>query len=165
MSIDPQRLFFSTVGQGISAWAMMETVLVVLTALLLDTEASKAGIVFYSINFYAWLGIIDDLFKLDKSLEKHEAEWRKISKKLRELNDIRVRLAHHTSWHRESNERWPSLRPAVLDLRTKSQKHQPLDMKEIQVFAEDVVKVGRELTTFISLLPDPRGTWRGKPRQ
>lgn len=63
---DHKYIFYTTIGQGITAWSGMEEVIVQIAAKLLRTSEVKAGLIMYStINFYVWLQIIDDLFVLD----------------------------------------------------------------------------------------------------
>ena len=78
----------------------MENSLIAIAALLLRTyEGKKVGTILYSIaNFHTWLSIIGDLFTQEPLYTALKPRWNKISERLRELNDTRVRLAHHTSY-------------------------------------------------------------------
>ncbi len=123
--IDQAKNFYMAVGQGISHWSRMETRLVQITAKLLDTSEEKTGLLMYSINFYAWLDIIGQLFELDGTYPRSFKKWRKLSETLRAENDIRVRLAHHSiSQDQEIVEGVTGvqayLRPPRLDVRKKS---------------------------------------------
>jgi hypothetical protein len=117
----------------------METRLVQIS-ILLDTSEAKAGLVMYSIiNFHTWLQIIDDLFILDGTYPKSLELWRAVLKSLKAENDVRVQLAHHAISQDEEkcgDETGVQayLRPAKLDLRTKSKKIKPMTMVEISNF-------------------------------
>jgi hypothetical protein len=136
------RLFYATIGQAISTWTGMETTLVMIAALLLDTAAEKIGLILYSIqNFHVWLNIIDDLFGIEPKFETLRDKWTPISAELRTLNDTRVRLAHHTSHHEKSEEFPLSLMPAKFDVRPKSLKYEALTTAEIATFAEKIIGI------------------------
>lgn len=72
------------------------------------------------------------------------AKWTKISSKLRGLNDVRVRLAHHTSFGLENDESI-TLRPSPLDIRTKSKKQPLLSPMEILDFISALNEVIQRL--------------------
>jgi len=129
--------FYATVGQGISNWTRMEGRIVHLGAELLDSDIQRAGVVFYSItNFNVWLGIIADLLSLNKRLSLAKKEWNGMSNRLRELNDTRVRLAHHTIWHADRGSQEVYLRPAREDHRSKSRGYSNLTALEIIAFTK-----------------------------
>jgi hypothetical protein len=133
--IDNRTKFYTTVGQGISNWARMEGRIVHLGAELLDTNVEKAGVVFYTVtNFHVWLTIISELISLDRRLKDVKKDWNHTSNRLRELNDIRVRLAHHTTWHTDRSQSDVCLRPAKEDYRSKSRGYSNLTASEIIAF-------------------------------
>jgi hypothetical protein len=128
--------FYTAVGQGISNWTRMEGRIVHLGAELLDSDIQKTGVVFYSItNFNVWLGIIAELLSLNNRLRLAKKEWNGISNRLRELNDTRVRLAHHTIWSPLSSDQVFS-RPAPEDHRSKSRGYSNLTALEILNFTK-----------------------------
>lgn len=87
---------YETIGRSITAWSQMEGFLVDIVSWLLDSETKKVGLVLYSINnFHTWLSIIDELFAMDPHFSPLRSDWTKIAGRLRKLNDVRVRLAHH----------------------------------------------------------------------
>jgi hypothetical protein len=136
--------FYSGIGQGISFWASMESLIVQIAARLIGTTDEKAGLIFYSINnFYAWLSIIDDLFVLSPAFAAHKETWNGLTAILRELNDTRVRLAHHTVW--DSDDPTIALRPGKYDTRSKSRKHQPLTDPQIEAFSAAVLETEKRL--------------------
>lgn len=136
---EKRQEFYTVVGQGISFWANMETELVRICALLLRSSNQKTGLVLYSImNFNTWLSIISDLFAADKTYNPLAKKWNKLAESLREKNDIRVRLAHHTRFASAPDE--ISLRPGRFDTRPKSQKAAPLTFEEIDAFGTFVVE-------------------------
>jgi hypothetical protein len=90
---------FLTFGQALSFYAKVEEQLVAITALLLRTRFQMAGLIMYSIiNAYVRFNIIDELFSMSPNLIELKPKWQKIHKKLREMQDKRDRLAHHTSF-------------------------------------------------------------------
>jgi hypothetical protein len=92
-----ERELFAAVGQGLSAWAHLETSLVIITGILLSTNFTKAGIIIYSIiNFNVKLSIITELFAVEPKYSALKSQWNRKIKSLRQLNDTRDRLAHHT---------------------------------------------------------------------
>ena len=85
----------------------METVLVEIFARLLGVPDEKAGLILYSIsNFYAWLTLIGDTMALDDRFKQFTSTWNKKAERLRPLNDIRVRLAHHTVYESIGANDW-----------------------------------------------------------
>jgi hypothetical protein len=87
---------YRAIGSAITIWSQMEGSLVHIASWLLDARSHKVGLVFYSINnFHTWLSIIDELFEIDPAFTPLKSDWTQIANKLRGLNDIRVRLAHH----------------------------------------------------------------------
>jgi hypothetical protein len=141
-----RHTFFSSIGQAISMWGSMENILVSIASLLLNTDPDKAGLIFYSIqNMHVWLNIVDDLFSIDTVFSDKRKEWTKISDRLRGLNDMRVRIAHHTYWHRGKDDEHPTLAAAPLDTRTKSKKYEPLTPEQIVDFIETVAQISESL--------------------
>ncbi len=136
--------FYATVGQGISNWARMEGRFVRFAADLLDCNVEKAGVVFYSINFNTWLNIIEDLLSLDKHLASVKSVWGPVSSDLRKLNDIRVRLAHHTAWQGRGLP--PSLMPAQEDRRKKSRLFAPLTATEVLKFTNATTQMEQTIS-------------------
>ena len=144
-------------------WSSMEGIIAEMFALLVEAPREKAGLVLYSINnFYTWLSIMDDLISIDSRFAPIKSEWGQIAEKLKGLNDIRVRLAHHTSFSEDSptpQER-PSLRPSHMDTRSKSRKYRPLSGKEIDAFCDEVDAVLDRLFALqhaIASLPQKSG--------
>jgi hypothetical protein len=87
---------YETIGRSITDWSQMEGFLVHIVSWLLDSQTKKVGLVLYSINnFHTWLSIIDELFAMDPNFSPLRSDWTKIAGRLRKLNDVRVRLAHH----------------------------------------------------------------------
>jgi hypothetical protein len=144
--------FNALVGQALSQWVRMETILLAIASTLLETSLPKTGLVFYSIqNFHVWLNVIDELFQLEKRYEPHHSDWKKICEQLRQLNDMRVRLAHHTSWQPAQDEisrlaTRPKLRPPQWDLRAKSKKFAPLSADEILEFMGQATEAWNAMT-------------------
>jgi hypothetical protein len=142
-AFEAKRPLYTAVGQAISAWAGMESSLVVVAGILMETPLHKVGLILYSNqNFYGWLNIIDGLFEIEPKYSKQMSMWGKISNDLRKMNDTRVRLAHHTSHHKHSSENAdPSLMPGRFDVRSKTRKLGPLSADEIVDFTEKVSEV------------------------
>jgi hypothetical protein len=154
--LENRTAFYSAVGQGISNWARMETRLIHIAAHLLDSDNKKTGVVFYSIaNFNTWLSVIEDLLSLDKHLASIRRDWTKLAARLRGLNDIRVRLAHHTAWHGDYG-REISLRPAREDQRPKSLAYEPLTAPEIIKFTRATYQIAMELMGLLARLKTAR---------
>jgi len=146
-----RSIFYSSVGQGISFWALMEGVLVQIAAKLLGTSEQKTGLILYSImNFYSWLTIIDDLFLIETKYADHKSEWGSLAAKLKPLNDIRVRLAHHTIFDGTEDDGKPRLKPNQFDARSKTKKHAPLTGREILVFTGNVIEVEKRLNALLA---------------
>jgi hypothetical protein len=99
------------------------------------------------INFHTWLQIIDELFTLDGTYPKSLQLWRAVLESLKAENDLRARLAHYAISQDEEKigdegtGTQAYLRPARLDLRTKSKKAKPLTMVEISDFTGRVGQI------------------------
>jgi hypothetical protein len=146
---EERQQFYGSVGQAISFWASLESKLIEVAAILLGTTEHKTGVMLYSVmSFHAWLNIIEELFALESLFGEHKAAWASASANLRQLNDIRVRVAHHTVWDHGSTPE-PALRPARHDARAKSKKHEPLGRKAIQDFSQDVLAVEKKFNVLI----------------
>jgi hypothetical protein len=155
-SVHRQRLF-TFVGLALSEWAGMEDSLVAITSLLLRThEANKVGIILYSIiNPNTWLQIIGDLFSQEPLYISLKPRWNKIGERIRNLNDTRVRLAHHTIYYGDKATTLAgdtSLKPGQFDIRPKSQKHRfdPLDYDQISEFIDSVGEIVKDLTALLN---------------
>jgi hypothetical protein len=150
---EEREIFYSCVGRAISIWARMEGDVVEIAAHLLGTDAFKTGMVLYSINFNTWLTVIGDLLGFVKHLTPLKADWEKFAKRLRGLNDIRVRLAHHTNLGYldsfRSKEGASILVPHGFDRRPKFRKHLPLNADDIITFSHNVVLIEKELNAFL----------------
>lgn len=165
-AIVPEDAFFETVGRPITYWVKLESGLVAMAGILLDAPFKKAGLVLYSINnFYTWLTIIDDLFAYEEKRFGHlRDEWGQIAERLKKMNDVRVRLAHHTTSTGEEIDGFPVLRPPRYDGRTKSGKYKPLSMEELLQFGESIHPL---MIRIIKLLETMNATKRAslsKPR-
>jgi len=148
------KTFYAIVGQGISHWSDVEERLIEVVACLLRTPEPKAGLVMYSIiNFNVWLQLIDDLFVLDETYRSSLKQWRQIFEALRKEKDIRDRLAHHRLIQEGIEAR---LRPPVFDMRTKSQKMQPLTAEEILDFTERVTGINRAISALLETMSRPQ---------
>jgi Mg2+ and Co2+ transporter CorA len=99
-----------------------------------------------------WLNAIDELFQFETRHKDDLREWTKLSRRLRSLNDVRVRLAHHTIHHQSRDEDNPTLKPARFDLRTKSQKYAALEIEHIIEFIATMTETIRELTKMLDRL-------------
>jgi hypothetical protein len=156
-----QSAFYASVGHALSAWAGMEELLVAIVGMLLRTKFTNAGIVMYSIlNFHAWLGVIGDLFLHDPILIKHRRTWNKISERLKEMKNIRDRLAHNTVYFASQVPSFSSdtsLRPSRFDMRTKSRSFQPLTFNQISEFTLSLTKAVTDLTALMTALDDTLG--------
>jgi hypothetical protein len=142
--------FYAGVGQEISLWASMEGLLIEVTAALLGTTRNKSGLVLYSImNFHVWLNIIDDLFNLEPQHAHHRNTWTNISDDLRRMNDVRVRLAHHTVWGKSEKGTDFGLKPAEYDARTKSKKYAPLTSGELSEFMSAMEPVRERIQNLL----------------
>jgi hypothetical protein len=146
--------------------------LVHIVSWLLDSETKKVGLVLYSINnFHTWLSIIDELFAMDPNFSPLRSDWIKIAERLRKLNDVRVRLAHHAlepgsalenlenvtleNINLETFENdfdaarvFPSLRPHENDTRMKWKK-KAISLDEITTFKKELVEVVETLTALM----------------
>ncbi len=149
--------FYTSVGQGISHWSQMEERLIQVAAKLLRSSETKTGLIMYSINFYSWIAIIDDLFVLDGTYEKSLKAWRKLVSSLKAENDIRVRLAHQ-SIHQDHKEfeiagtMQAYLQPGRFDARAKVKKHKPLSIVEISDFTGRVGDIHEKLISLLALM-------------
>jgi hypothetical protein len=140
--------FYASIGQGISAWTILEMTLVFLFSRLLAITPKQAGLVLYSImNFYTWLTLITDLFAADPKLAHLSGAWNKKFERLRALNDTRTRLAHHTTFESELGA--VTLKPSRLDIRPKSLAYQPLQDSDIVNFVSGVSALLSELMIII----------------
>jgi hypothetical protein len=163
---------YTSVGQALSAWAVMEESLVGIAALLLRTDLPKAGIMMYSIiNFQVWLNVISELFSQDEIYVTLKPKWNKIFESLRPIKDTRDRLAHHTVWHEDKVDPMISshslLKPADYDTRQKSQKqkYKPLDYDQIYNFIESVHKVQDECKALINSMAEKARSIAEKARE
>jgi hypothetical protein len=140
--------FYVSVGQGISIWALMEGSLVHIFQRLMRTELEKAGLVLYSImNFHTWLSVISELFASDADYRQFTDLWNKKVARLKALNDIRTRLAHHTSFESGSDE--VSLKPGRYDKRSKSLAYPPLTKQDIDAFSDKVTSIHQEIVELL----------------
>ena len=99
------KALYETVGHALSTWAGMESSLVTIVGYLLETPRVRAGVVMYSImNFQVWLSVIGELFPLDERFAHLKPQWNKTHEKLKALQDTRNRLAHHTTYHGQSED-------------------------------------------------------------
>lgn len=154
-----RKALFTNVGLALSQWAGMEDLLVAIASLLLRThEGTKVGTILYSItNFYTWLAIIGELFSQELRYIALKPRWNKLAERLRELNDTRVRLAHHAIYFGDKATTIAgdtSLKPGRFDIRPKSQKHRfdPLDHDQISKFIDSVDKIVQELTALLTTM-------------
>ena len=144
--------FYSCVGQAISMWSSMEDQLVQLAASLLGTTEEKTGLLLYSMmNFHGWLNVIDELLVLAKVDDNTKELWADISGKLRKLNDIRVRLAHHTVWNPAMGAQF-GLLPGSHDARSKSRKQGILTGPQIVQFTNDVRTAESDLRKLVLVM-------------
>tara|TARA_A200000159_G_C7233803_1_gene301412 strand:- start:401 stop:835 length:435 start_codon:yes stop_codon:yes gene_type:complete len=110
----------------------------------MHTSAEKAGLVLYSImNFNTWLAVVSELIAGDPKYEQFATSWNRKAERLRMLNEVRVRLAHHTVWASDSKN-W-GLKPSELDTRSKAKKYSALTMDELRDFSEKEEKISNEL--------------------
>lgn len=131
------------VGQALAIWSNMETNLVLLCAGLLNADRAKTGLVLYSIaSFNTWLAIIGELISHDSKFNTHNDTWKKLANTLRGLHDTRVRLAHHG---RDFSLDRLVIKPAPLDIRTKTKKAALLTPKEIGHFSGRAMDMGEQL--------------------
>ena len=50
-----EEIFYQSIGSAISSWAAMESTIVAIASVLLETSLQKAGLVFYStLPYLAW---------------------------------------------------------------------------------------------------------------
>jgi hypothetical protein len=148
--------FYAAVGRGISSWSKMEEDLVRIAARLLRSKERKVGLVMYSINFYAWIQVIDDLFVLDGSYPRSLDLWRGMVKSLKGENDVRVQLAHHAIFHDAllmilgMGGMQVRLQAARLDTRTKTRRNKPLVTSEIEDFSMRVEKLHARVKVLLA---------------
>jgi hypothetical protein len=136
---------FISIGQGISIWGLMEGNLVHLFAKLMGSSIEKSGLVLYSImNFHVWRTIISDLFAFHPDLKEFSSIWNKKAVRLRSLNDVRVRLAHHTALE-SGGPGDHTLKPGRNDTRPKSLAHTPLTPDDIDAFIEKLIELNNEM--------------------
>jgi hypothetical protein len=121
--------FYATVGQAISLWADNETNIVRIFGELLGIEEEKAGLILFSMNFLAWLPLITELFKTHPKHHRKAKKWNKLAERLRSLNDLRTRLAHHTTWESEPGNM--VLKASRLDTRPRTKTFLPLTESDI----------------------------------
>lgn len=164
---------YEAIGRSITDWSQMEGFLVHIASWLLDSKTKKVGLVLYSINnFHTWLSIIDELFAMDPSFSPLRSDWNKIAGRLRKLNDVRVRLAHHAlepgsaldnlesitleSVNLETFENdfdaakiFPTLKPHENDTRVKWKKA-AISLDEIVSFQEELIDVVEAMTALTS---------------
>jgi hypothetical protein len=131
----------------------MEGDVVDIASHLLGTDAFRTGIVLYSINFNTWLSVIDELLGFVRHLTPLKSDWGKLAKRLRGLNDTRVRLAHQTNLgqleHFRSKDGDSILVPHGYDRRSKYRKLPPLNANDIITFSFNVVSIEKELNAFL----------------
>jgi hypothetical protein len=163
---------YQAIGRSITDWSRMEGSLVHIASWLLDSGSKKVGLVLYSINnFHTWLSIIDELFAMDPNFSSLRSDWTKIAERLRKLNDVRVRLAHHAlepgsalenlenvtleNINAETFENdydaaniFPSLKPHKNDTRIKWKK-KAISLDEIATFHEQLSEVITAMTTLM----------------
>jgi hypothetical protein len=152
---------YESIGRSITDWSQMEGSLVHIASWLLDSRSQKVGLVLYSINnFHTWLSIIDELFAMDPNFSPLRSDWIKIAERLRKLNDVRVRLAHHAlepgkdplellEDDSDPTETFPSLKPNKADARMKWKKN-AIGLEEIATFRDLLIEVIEEMTTLMS---------------
>jgi hypothetical protein len=163
---------YQAIGRSITDWSRMEGSLVHIASWLLDSGSKKVGLVLYSFNnFHTWLSIIDELFAIDPNFSSLRSDWIKIAERLRKLNDVRVRLAHHAlepgsafenlenvtleNINPETFENdfdaaniFPSLKPHKNDTRIKWKK-KAISLDEIATFHEQLSEVITAMTTLM----------------
>jgi hypothetical protein len=163
---------YESIGRSITDWSQMEGSLVHIASWLLDSRSQKVGLVLYSINnFHTWLSIIDELFAMDPNFSPLRSDWIKIAERLRKLNDVRVRLAHHAlepgkaleilenitleNVNLETFENdfepanvFPSLKPHENDTRMKWKK-KAINLDEITTFLTQLYEVIEAMTALM----------------
>jgi hypothetical protein len=163
---------YEAIGRSITDWSKMEGFLVHIASCLLDSGPKKVGLVLYSINnFHTWLSIIDELFAMDPNFSPLRSDWTKIAGRLRKLNDVKVRLAHHAlepgralknlenitleSIDLETfkddfipAEVFPSLKPHRNDTRVKWKKP-AISLDEIVSFQEELIDAIETMTALM----------------
>jgi hypothetical protein len=157
---------YQAIGRSITDWSRMEGSLVHIASWLLDSGSKKVGLVLYSFN-----NLIDELFAIDPNFSSLRSDWIKIAERLRKLNDVRVRLAHHAlepgsafenlenvtleNINPETFENdfdaaniFPSLKPHKNDTRIKWKK-KAISLDEIATFHEQLSEVITAMTTLM----------------
>lgn len=110
---------YEVIGRSITDWSQMEGFLVDIVSWLLDSKTKKVGLVLYSINnVHTWLSITDELFAMDPNFSPLRSDWTKIAGRLRKLNDVRIRLAHHALEPGSALENLESVTLENIDLET-----------------------------------------------
>lgn len=150
--ITPQMEAYAAIGEGISTWAAMESLLVLLAAGLLKIETVQAGTIFYNIlNFHSWLTILSELFESSTEEEARAvaAQWHELTPTLTTLNSIRVRLAHQVL-----NERDLTVIPVALNptKKAKAEKAKRISKKEIVKFRTDIHEMNKKLIALTLVL-------------
>lgn len=163
---------YEVIGRSITEWSRMEGLLVHIANWLLDSKTKKVGLVLYSINnFHTWLSIIDELFAMDPNFSPLRSDWIKIAERLRKLNDVRVRLAHHALEPGSALENlesvtlenidietfqndfdaakvFPSLKPHENDTRMKWKK-KAINLDEVTTFLAHLAEVNETLVELM----------------
>ena len=151
---------YEQIGRGISIWATMEMRLVQIAARLLGATEQKTGLILYSINnFYTWITIIDGLFDQTSEFRDQHSRWSGLVSRLKELNDIRVRLAHqavyldvHETVEGDIIVIPAGLKPTPFDIRPKQMKLKPLTEKEVIEFCESVTTLFDKLAEIVKAI-------------
>ena len=142
----------------------MEELIVAIASLLLRSNGTKAGLIFYSIiNFNVWLTIIHDLFELDTKLSPFQSRWNKISERIRRIKDQRDQLAHHSVQTRDDEIHPSAVRPSTFDSRRKSLKQEPMSVLETRDFANAVLDISESLQELIQAMIGALEASREKP--
>ena len=145
-----RHAMYAAIGQGITAWANMEAALIMIASMLLKTTTRKTSIVFYSIiNFNVWLSIIAELFPESENHRKLKSKWNLLAKRLRDLNNTRVGLAHYPVY---SGVDGAVLKPHEYNQTLKALGHKPLTAMQIMTWVQNVVDISNELTEFVRSL-------------
>jgi hypothetical protein len=171
-AVEITTIMYQAIGRSITDWSRMEGTLVHIASWLLDSGRKKVGLILYSINnFHTWLSIIDELFAMDPSFSPLRSDWIKIAERLRKLNDVRVRLAHHALEKGSALENlenvtlenidletfendfdaakvFPTLKPHKNDTRIKWKK-KAINVDEIATFQEQLSEVIIAITTLM----------------
>jgi hypothetical protein len=153
---------YYAIGSAITSWSRMEGLLVFVTSMLLGTSPEKAGLVSYSMNIHPWLTVIDELFAFDPDYVALRPHWVEIDKRLRKLNDVRTRLAHHSVVEGkgievlvtggDEKEVLPLLVANEYDVRSKTKKQAPLQIFELGQFITDLNPVIDQISNLLDLM-------------